>query len=202
MAQRWSPALQEAWPDGFCWRECAEGRSSHSYRRVDLCVTRVSWPAAILNARFKVLRCRIQADIHVKPPMLPAKRRRTITSMFGVSEQSVHEDQLCPLFCKICVPFLKWIMWMCRFGHRIFDAKAATETVTGFWKMCERLPLVAWCHCSCSQYPRLRRAVSSDCDWRKPHHSGVWVQWHPTPQLGLEEGWWACGSPNRVKFKI
>lgn len=129
MAQRWPSALQEAWPDGFCWRECAEGRSSHSYRRVDLCVTRVSWQAATLNARFKALRCRIQADIHVKPPMLPAKRRRTIISTFGVSEQrSVHEDWLCPLFGIVCVPFFKWIMWMCRFGHRIFDGKAATET--------------------------------------------------------------------------
>lgn len=109
MAQRWSSALQEAWPDGFCWRECAQGRSRHLYRRVDLRVTRVSWPAAILNARFKALRCRIQADIHVKPPTLPAKQRRTITSMFGVSEQkSVREDQLCPLFCIVCVPF-----WNC-----------------------------------------------------------------------------------------
>lgn len=110
--------------------------------------TCISWPATILNARFKALRCRIQVDIHVKPPMLPAKRRRTITSTFGVSEQrSVHEEQLCPFFCIVCVPFFlkkkKRIMWMCRFGRRICDAKAATETVTGLWKVCERLPLVS-----------------------------------------------------------
>lgn len=32
-----------------------------------------------------VPRCRIPEGIPVKPPMLPAKQRRTITLMFGVS---------------------------------------------------------------------------------------------------------------------
>lgn len=63
-----------------------------------------------LNVRWKALRCRIPADIHVKPPMLPAKQRRTITSMFGVSEQrSVQKDQLCPLFCVVCVTNAKTV---------------------------------------------------------------------------------------------
>ncbi len=42
-----------------------------------------------LIVRSTVPRCRIQAGIPVKPPMLPAKRRRTITSMSGVSLSSL-----------------------------------------------------------------------------------------------------------------
>lgn len=57
---------------------------------------------------------------------------------------------------------------------------------------CERLPLVSYHYYSFSQYPWLRGGVSSDCDRRKSHQSGVWVQWHTAPQPYLEEGWWVC----------
>lgn len=86
----------------------------------------------------------------------------------------------------------------------VLDTESLTQKLQlqlKLWKVCERLPLVPWCHCSCSQYPRLRRAVSSDCDRRKPHHYGVWVQWHPAPQLGLEEGWWDHQTGSNLKCK-
>lgn len=60
--------------------------------------------------------------------------------------------------------------------ERVFEAILTAETVAllkRYLKICERLPLVLWRHCSCSQYPWLRGVDSSDCDGRKPHRDGV-----------------------------